>query len=89
MAQLLDSLQYKLAKDEEDKPMKSQNISREQMTSWQLIFSQSKANGAQYEGEMLPTCAWNWPTDTYLQRRRSSRQRRAMTSPTDYLYSEA
>ncbi len=56
--------------------MKSQNIQREQMTFWQLIFSQSKANGAQYAGEMLPTSAWNWPTDTYLQRRRSLRQQK-------------
>jgi len=54
--------------------MKSQNMSREQMTFWQLIFSQSKANGAQYEGERLPICIWSWPTDTYLQRMRSSRQ---------------
>lgn len=69
--------------------MKSQNLNQEQMTSWQLIFSQSKANGALYEGETLPTSAWNWPTDTYLQRRRSLRQRQAVRSSTDYLYSEA
>ncbi len=54
--------------------MKSQNSHREQMSFWQMIFSQSKANGAQYTGETLPTCSWNWPIDTYLQRRRSLRQ---------------
>ncbi len=68
--------------------MKSKNPHREQMTFWQLIFSQSKANGAPYEGEALPTLAWNWPTDTYLQRRRSLRQRRAARSLNEYLYSE-
>ncbi len=54
--------------------MKSQTIKRDQMSFWQLIFIQSKANGAQYAGETLPTCSWNWPVDTYLQRRRSLRQ---------------
>ncbi|MGE5302794.1 MAG: hypothetical protein ACM3TN_05665 [Alphaproteobacteria bacterium] len=54
--------------------MKSQGISCEPMSFWQLIFSQSKANGAEYSGEALPTCRWNWPMDTYLQRRRSLRQ---------------
>jgi hypothetical protein len=82
-------LQYELAKTGGGSTMKPQSRNREEMTFWQLIFSQSKANGAQYEGDMLPTCAWSWPSDTYLQRRRSLRQRRAMTSPTDYLYSEA
>ncbi len=67
--------------------MKLHNLDREQMTFWQLIFSQSKANGAQYEGEMLPTSPWNWPTDTYLQRRRSLRQRQAMRGSSDYLSS--
>jgi len=54
--------------------MKSQSSHREQISFWQMIFSQSKANGAQYEGERLPICIWSWPTDTYLQRMRSSRQ---------------
>lgn len=54
--------------------MKSQGINCEQMSFWQLIFSQSKANGAEYTGEALPTCSWHWPMDTYLQRRRSLRQ---------------
>jgi hypothetical protein len=37
---------------------------------WQMVFSQSKVNGAYYDGEKLPTFAWHWPKDTFLQRRR-------------------
>lgn len=36
---------------------------------WQLIFSQSKVNGAPYFGESLPGRNWDWPKNTYLQRR--------------------
>jgi hypothetical protein len=36
---------------------------------WQLVFSQSKANGALYIGEELPGRNWEWPRDTYFQRR--------------------
>ncbi len=36
---------------------------------WQLVFLQSKVNGAAYCGEELPGRNWNWPKDTYLQRR--------------------
>ena len=54
--------------------MKSQPIECEEMSFWQMIFSQSKANGAQYSCETLPISCWNWPLDTYLQRRRSLRQ---------------
>ena len=36
---------------------------------WQLVFSQSKVNGAPYFGETLPGRTWDWPKDTYLQRR--------------------
>jgi len=36
---------------------------------WQLVFSQSKVNGAAYHGEQLPRQNWNWPKDTYLQQR--------------------
>ena len=54
--------------------MKSEIIECEEMSFWQMIFSQSKVNGAQYGGETLPISCWNWPLDTYLQRRRSLRQ---------------
>ena len=36
---------------------------------WQLVFSQSKANGGLYTGEQLQGQVWNWPKDTFLQRR--------------------
>jgi hypothetical protein len=36
---------------------------------WQLIFLQSKVNGAPYNGEALPGRNWDWPKDTYLQKR--------------------
>lgn len=53
--------------------MKSQ-VNYEPMSFWQLVFSQSKANGARYTGEALPTSSWNWPVDTYFQRRRTMQQ---------------
>jgi hypothetical protein len=36
---------------------------------WQRVFLQSKVNGALYSGEQLPGARWEWPKDTYLQRR--------------------
>lgn len=30
-------------------------------SSWVLIFSQSRANGAKYRGEELPHFKWRWP----------------------------
>lgn len=36
---------------------------------WQLIFLQSKVNGALYQGEQLPGVRWDWPKNTFLQRR--------------------
>lgn len=36
---------------------------------WQLVFLQSKVNGAAYTGEELPGRNWSWPQNTYLQRR--------------------
>ena len=36
---------------------------------WQLVFSQSKVNGAPYFGDNLPGRSWEWPKETYLQRR--------------------
>lgn len=51
--------------------MRSNANNRNEMSCWQLIFSQSKVNGASYSDDELPFYHWNWPTDTYLQRRRS------------------
>jgi hypothetical protein len=41
----------------------------EKPSYWQLIFLQSKVNGATYKGEALPGQSWDWPKDTYFQRR--------------------
>lgn len=49
--------------------MRNQEISLEKASMWQLIFLQSKVNGARYNGEQLLGCSWNWPKNTYLQRR--------------------
>jgi hypothetical protein len=38
-------------------------------TYWQLIFLQSKVNGASYNGDALARHNWDWPKGTYLQRR--------------------
>ena len=41
----------------------------ENRSYWQLIFLQSKVNGAPYNGDELPGQSWDWPKDTYFQRR--------------------
>ena len=38
---------------------------------WQLVFLQSKVNGAAYRGEQLPRRNWDWPKNTYFQQRLS------------------
>jgi len=47
--------------------MEAQEISLEQPSFWQLIFLQSKVNGASYCGEQLVGQKWDWPKNTYLQ----------------------
>ena len=49
--------------------MKGSENELEKQSFWQLVFSQSKVNGALYMGEQLPGRNWNWPKNTYLQRR--------------------
>jgi hypothetical protein len=49
--------------------MKTTEAGLAKTSYWQLIFLQSKVNGARYSGETLPGRNWNWPKDTYLQRR--------------------
>ena len=36
---------------------------------WRRIFLRSAVNGATYLGDQLPRRYWDWPEDTYLQRR--------------------
>ena len=49
--------------------MKTVNSDLGKPSFWQLVFSQSKVNGAPYGGEELQGHNWNWPSDTFLQRR--------------------
>jgi len=49
--------------------MNQPNSELSKQSFWQLVFSQSKVNGAPYFGETLPGRTWDWPKDTYLQRR--------------------
>jgi hypothetical protein len=49
--------------------MKTSEVHLERQSFWQVVFSQSKVNGAPYFGEQFPARNWKWPEDTYLQRR--------------------
>jgi hypothetical protein len=49
--------------------MKSIEVRLHKTSYWQLVFLQSKVNGAAYNGEKLPGQHWDWPKNTYLQRR--------------------
>ena len=49
--------------------MKAQAREIEKPSFWQLVFLHSKVNGAPYTGELLSPRSWQWPEDTYLQRR--------------------
>ena len=39
------------------------------MSSWQLIFQQSKVNNGAYDGDRLPPQKWDWPRETWFQTR--------------------
>lgn len=39
------------------------------MNSWEWIFRQSKVNDGGYDGERLAVQNWDWPRDTWLQKR--------------------
>jgi hypothetical protein len=43
---------------------------------WQLVFNQSRVNGAEYFGDRLPTNSWDWPKNTFLQKRLSELKKR-------------
>jgi hypothetical protein len=49
--------------------MKLSERESEKPSFWQLVFAQSKVNGALYLGEQLPGRSWDWPKNTYFQRR--------------------
>jgi hypothetical protein len=39
------------------------------MTSWELIFLQSRVNCGGYDGDELPEQKWDWPQGTWFQKR--------------------
>jgi len=39
------------------------------MSSWQLIFKQSKVNNGVYLGDRFPAQHWEWPRETWFQTR--------------------
>jgi hypothetical protein len=39
------------------------------VSSWQLIFQQSKANNGAYYGDRLSAQNWDWPQETWFQKR--------------------
>jgi hypothetical protein len=39
------------------------------MTSWELIFLQSRVNNGAYNGDHLPARNWDWPRGTWFQER--------------------
>ena len=39
------------------------------MTSWQVIFLQSRVNNGAYDGDYLPAQNWDWPRRTWFQER--------------------
>jgi len=39
------------------------------MSSWQLIFQQSKVNNGAYDGDRLPPQKRDWPRETWFQTR--------------------
>ena len=41
--------------------MKPSERESEKPSFWQLVFAQSKVNGALYLGEQLPGRSWDWP----------------------------
>jgi hypothetical protein len=55
--------------------MKAQSVNLAKPSFWQLVFLQSKVNGARYNGEWLPGNNWKWPENTYLQRQRERLRR--------------
>ncbi len=41
--------------------MKSIDVNLHKPSYWQVVFLQSKVNGATYNGEALPRRRWDWP----------------------------
>lgn len=46
-------------------------VPEKKLSYWQLVFSQSKANGCSYHGKDLPHINWQWPKNTWFQEQMS------------------
>ena len=66
---LFDYLNRLKTRKERETEMKATDSDQDRPSYWQLVFLQSKVNGAAYTGEELPGRNWDWPKNTYLQRR--------------------
>ena len=66
---LFDYLDRLTKGKEGETEMKATDSDQDRPSYWQLVFLQSKVNGAAYTGEELPGRNWDWPKNTYLQRR--------------------
>jgi hypothetical protein len=49
--------------------MKAQTMAVQSASFWQRVFLRSKVNGAAYSEDCLSGTSWNWPENTFLQRR--------------------
>jgi hypothetical protein len=47
------------------------HVHEDKLSYWQTILLQSKANGCLYRGEDLPQTNWEWPKNTWFQKRLS------------------
>lgn len=46
---------------------------KNELSYWQLIFLQSRANGCCYNAEDYPRVSWQWPKDTWFRDRVSQK----------------
>jgi hypothetical protein len=65
----IGNLNRQMKETQGETDMNQADTATEKPSFWQLIFLQSKVNGAPYSGDELPGRSWDWPKDTYLQRR--------------------
>lgn len=65
----IGNLNRQMKETQGETDMNQADTATEKPSFWQLIFLQSKVNGAPYNGDELPGRSWDWPKDTYLQRR--------------------
>jgi hypothetical protein len=55
---------------------------------WEMVFNQSRVNGAEYFGDRLPCNSWDWPKNTFLQRRLNELKKRRWEEFTETAHSD-